>query len=199
MISTQLSEITGRSSNIDEFKLVAESLPKLSLEEGPWLAGGSIRRTLSSLPLDEGDFDIFFKDEDQYNTFKPFFTDGPIKLPKSPNSETYSLHKNDKDYKIQLINTYYFKSATDLLESFDFTICQFATDLNNVLFNPLSLIDITSRRLVVNKIMYPVASMRRVIKYSKQGYYMCEGALQEFLKEVASKPDLITTKAQYID
>ena len=103
---------------------------------------------------------------------------------------------------VQLIKTNYYDSPETLLNTFDFTLCQFAIEVNKtgVLYcGDTALYDVARKRLVVNQIEYPVASLRRMIKYTQQGFYACEGCLTEFLKIVSEQPELITNKPKYLD
>lgn len=165
------------------------------------LCGGAIRRAILKQPLDS-DFDFFFcpfVESDKYSCetskqiINGILTTQGFKL-------KYSNHFNEtwcnKDIKIQLIKKEY-GSIEDILNSFDFTICQFAI-LGDVLYTgPYSLWDLGRKRLVVNKITYPLASMRRVIKYTKQGFYACDGCLATIMESAIDNPDWQDIK--YID
>jgi len=56
------------------------------------------------------------------------------------------------------------------------------------------------RKLAVHKISYPVATMRRLLKYTKQGFTACAGCLQSILKETASSPEAMSQlDIEYVD
>lgn len=78
------------------------------------------------------------------------------------------------------------------MESFDFTICQFALLKDKVYTGDMSLLDLGGKKLVPHKITFPVASMRRAIKYAKKGFYMCAGSAKEFLEKCAAEMDNLT-------
>jgi hypothetical protein len=69
----------------------------------------------------------------------------------------------------------------DLLDSFDFTVCQFAYDGSNVFSTPEAIISVTRNHLGVHNISkeFAVDSLRRAFKYSKKGYYPCNGTIQK--------------------
>src|SRR4051812_7159086 len=46
----------------EQLKRLAEYLPELCLWEGPWLAGGTVRRMLMGERVDVADLDFFFSD-----------------------------------------------------------------------------------------------------------------------------------------
>lgn len=166
-----------------------------SIEVGPWIAGGAIRRTLDERPLDS-DIDVFFKNKEQMD-----FTITHLKhegFKESKKTEHHVELVKDK-LKIQCINFMYYDKVEDLLDSFDFTICQFATDGKHLYTTPMALWDLARKRLVINKITFGVATLRRLIKYQKQGYYACSGALTQLLEAIADDPRLIQSDVKYVD
>jgi hypothetical protein len=170
-------------------------LPLLKLNDYGILCGGAIRRTIMKQPLDS-DFDFFFL-ENEYE--------------KNVHEASNLLHKNSfkkthenrfaqtwvKDgLKVQLITKSY-KDIESILDSFDFTICQFALHMGILHCGEYSLWDLGRRRLSPHKITYPLASMRRVIKYTKQGLYACEGCIQTIMQTALDNPNW--TEIKYID
>lgn len=181
-----------------------------------WLAGGVIRRLLRGDELDS-DFDFFFDSEQTFNWFLKFIkTNDRIKVLKEYENENNVTLKvtilleelgseNMRFFNttLQFIKVAYYRSAEDVIDSFDYTICQFILlhkdDERVVICNDTSLWDLGRNRLVVNKITYPTASLRRMIKYTNQGFYACNGCLNDILKSVAEKPELLDNKYKYID
>lgn len=41
--------------------------------------------------------------------------------------------------------------------------------------------------------------MRRLIKYTKQGFYACNGTMSTFLEKVIENPSMLETRFQYVD
>lgn len=170
-------------------------------EYGGLLAGGAIRRAILGDNLDS-DFDFFFEDTAGSDKFVVDLT----KEVQGGGAKVSEIYKNDYNIsftisglvmklgngletspitaKIQIITIVQPQSAQELLDSFDFTICQFATDFTNLYCGDTALFDAGRRRLVVNKITYPVASLRRMFKYADQGFYACSGCLKTFLMSV---------------
>lgn len=170
------------------------------LEKGPWLCGGAVRRFLSNTE-DEGDYDIFFKDAASFNLLKEKFKGHIV------NENKFNVAIEREGYKIQLVQ---FpkpenNSMFDVLDSFDFSLCMVGTDGNNIFYSiepeteHNSLNNILDKRIVVNKITYGNSSMRRIFKYIKQGYFMCDGSISTFLNKIAETPDIINEEIKYID
>lgn len=185
----------------DEIQLekVLAALPKVS-KNGPWICGGAIRRTINKENLDS-DFDFFFNSELQAIEFVINIKVSPlIKVISEKENEfnvSLQLEILDKKIEVQVIKMSYYKSIEDCLDSFDFTICQFGYDGENLVCGDTALYDLGRKRLMLNKLTYPVASFRRVLKYTKQGYYACSGFMQEFLKAVT--PQSLNEPVKYLD
>lgn len=194
-------------NNIDDLKIfkVLDALPAF-LEGEMWLAGGALRRTLIGQPLDS-DFDFFFKNKDARLIWENALLDmGAKKISHNDHQKTFILDlaldeetEELETVKIQLITIDYYNFVQDLLDSFDFTITQFAYDGKYLYCGEYSLWDLARRRLAVHKITYGVASMRRLIKYTNQGFTACQGCLTQFLETVAEKPEVIRSDIQYVD
>jgi hypothetical protein len=86
-----------------------------------------------------------------------------------------------------------------VIDSFDFTICQFAFDGASIYMGDWSLYDLARKRLVPHRVTYGVSTIRRIIKYCNQGYTVCSGGLAQILGEVAKNPAIINAETQYID
>ncbi len=164
---------------------------RIELPGGVWVAGGAIRRTLINAYLDS-DVDFFFRDSHTFEEFVRKLESNPkiSLLIKNEKNSTYLFKYADKaglekEIKIQLIFIQYYPTPEELLDSFDFTICQFATDGKTVWMGKYSLWDLGRRRLAVHKITYPVASVRRMMKYGGQGFTICSGCIKELLLQSA--------------
>ena len=187
-IDTFLSRLSPENRNkvLDVLNFIA-----FSNTQG-WIAGGFLRRILENNKIFESDIDLFFPNQVNYDKFKDYLTSKGFKLTKEndKNSTWLGLTKSELSepiaVEIQLIKVKFFSEITELIDEFDFTNCMLATNLANpqeIVHGSLTLLDIGQKRLVVNKITYPIASLRRLIKYVKQGYYACEGCLQQLLLE----------------
>lgn len=166
-----------------------------------YIAGGAIRRAIMGEKSVGSDIDLFFLDERTFDVFYNVLSLNKDLFELVSNTENNACFKWN-GIPVQLVKKFVKDSngIEDILNEFDFTICQFAVsycDLDTLYAGDMALFDLARRRLVVNKITYPVASLRRMIKYTKQGFYACSGTLKTFLK-VSKDIDLEDTPT-YID
>jgi hypothetical protein len=177
-----------------------EELPDI-IGEGVWIAGGAIRKTILGEALNT-DIDFFFRSREAFEWFKnELVALGATLEGKTDHQETYEYYSPnlDETFKLQLITIDFYENVLELLDSFDFTICQFAYDGVDLYCGKYSLWDLSRKRLAIHKITYAIPSLRRIIKYSKQGFYACSGFLTEFLNEVVNNPETIDEEILYID
>ena len=186
-------------------------LPALT-PEGPWIAGGAVRRTFAGSALNS-DYDFFFRNAKQLHNFsKEIDGIGGIHIGGNDKNTAYTLPavRNDNikiegqpayypQMDIQLINFQYYKSAEEVIDSFDFTITQFAFDGEHFYMSEFALWDLARKKLVINKVTYGAATIRRILKYSGQGFTLCDGAAAELLQQVAEHPEVIEADVRYID
>jgi hypothetical protein len=180
---------------------------------GPWIAGGAVRRTITGEKLDS-DFDFFFANEQQATDFETLLINrGALLQHKNEKNSTYILpaepvpdllHQDGSDVilpeiKIQVIKFRYYNSAEEVIDSFDFTLTQFAYDGKFIYMGDFSLWDVARKRLVPHRITYAVSSLRRLLKYAKQGYTVCAGGLSEILQQTVNDPSIINAETLYID
>lgn len=183
-----------------KFKAVMAALPAVGTD-GPWLCGGALRRLIRGDAL-ESDWDFFFKDKAQFEAF-----DAAIrKIPKhtvvvSEHANTYGVPVKDqgKPVKVQAVRIAYHPTLADVLDSFDFSICQFGYDGTELWCAPFALFDLARSRLAVHKITFATASVRRMLKYQTQGYIVCAGAIKSLLDAVSKDPALIQSEVTYVD
>lgn len=188
-----------RYNNETDFELfkVLEELPPLT--DGVWIAGGAIRRTLIG-DLLTSDFDFFFRDKETLDTYrKSLFDKGAKETRKTDHQETYTITIAEKPRIIQLIKINFYVDIESVLDSFDFTISQFAYDGTNLICGEYSLWDLSRHRLALHKLTYGVATMRRLIKYTNQGFTACAGVMQSILEAVVNNPKVINSEIQYVD
>lgn len=176
-----------------------------NIDNGPWLAGGAVRATLQDQPI-KSDYDIFFANEIQLHKCRDELIHiGAKKIKENDHNETYFFVPDETDpsvkLEIQLIKHKYYNNVYELLDSFDYTICQFATDGKELVCGPYALWDLARKRLAIHRITYPVASMRRMIKYANKGFTVCGGMLTDFIRRIQNDSNdmIISEKFEYID
>ena len=64
------------------------------------------------------------------------------------------------------------KNPMDTIARFDFTISMLATDGNDLYYGNNTLKDLQDRKLVINTIVNPLSTLKRVLKHYKKGYTM---------------------------
>lgn len=170
-----------------------------SLEKGgPWLAGGAIRRTLIGAPL-ESDFDFFFASEMQLMEALSNFDEEAWNIDRRA-EHVITCKPEDRDGPIvQLIKLDYYPTPEIAIDSFDFTICMFAYDGEEIITTAEALWDLGGMRLAPHRLTYATASLRRLIKYTRQGFTACAGCLADMLQQVADAPGIIQRETDYVD
>lgn len=140
-----------------------------------WIAGGAIRDIIAGENFN--DIDVYACNEEAFQIFhenlincKVLFNNNIVK--------TFDFYGQ----KLQLIKRY-FPNPEECLMAFDYTICQFAYDGEFIYFNPESLLHLGRKALVVNNLQkgFEVDSLRRLLKYVKRGYTICNGGLMDLV------------------
>lgn len=174
-----------------------------------WLAGGALRSlfdsdTVSNYSPEVTDIDLFFGSQgfksqvEEY--FKEHFETAWKKVFECPEGKLTTYKNTKTGWKVQLITVNYYPNAEALLESFDFTVTQFATDGEYFWMGESSYDDVTNKRLRWNVITYPSSSLHRMTKYVKKGYHMREEDYQEFVETLWSRsPSVTDQKLVYVD
>ena len=163
------------------FNSVVSRVPKA------YLGGGAIRRVLLKQPLDS-DFDFFFSDESHLKTWEDNLK-GFSKEKETAHHIQYRGFVDNLPVVIQAIKFKYYTSPEKVLDSFDFTITQFCLHEGHLYTTPEALWDAGRKRLVLHKMTYPVATMRRLLKYSKQGFTCCSGCMSAMYRETMDNPE----------
>lgn len=194
---TNFQEFCDRSGcSTDDIMRVYEALGG-----GAWMAGGAIRRTLIGQALDS-DFDFFFKGADALETWEAGLPSG-LKLIRETEHHKHwrgTIAGSDLPIDVQAIRFRFYETAEQVIDSFDYTVTMFVLDDDDMVTTPYALWDLGRRKLAVHKISYPVATMRRLLKYTKQGFTACAGCLQSILKETASSPEAMgQLDIEYVD
>jgi hypothetical protein len=150
---------------------------------GCWIAGGCIRSSI--LNEQWSDIDVFGP-TDMLDEFVKTNLLNAKQVHKSKLMSTYKLEGN----KIQVIYREY-DSMPECLNSFDYTITQFAFDGSHLWCNPDALIHLFERRLVVHRIHpeFAIDSLRRMQKYIKKGFSICDGGITDLVNGIRTLTD----------
>lgn len=175
-------------------------LPQLTLN-GPWIAGGILRQSILN-ERRECDVDCFFQSETQRQQFETeLLANGAYKKYTNEFNSTFILPSKEKvpQLEVQCIFIQYYPTLQAVLDTFDYTICQFGFDGNTLICGPFSLYDLARKRLVLHKLTHGPASLRRALKYASQGYTLCVGAAASLLKATVENPQVIDVEPKYFD
>lgn len=207
VVRINLEEFAARYSDSGQSQILSvlrdQHLPQLS-PQGPWLAGGAIRRVVMGETTIKSDFDLFFRDAAQFEAAHVAMLEMGFRAVRGNESNVVFIREvefNGDKVKliVQLIRIRFYESPEALLDEFDFTICQFAYDGNEMICSAYALWDVSRRRISVHRISFAVASVRRLMKYSKQGFTVCGGAIRELLGQVIQRPETAGGTMLYID
>lgn len=164
-----------------------------------YVAGGAITSVFSGTKIN--DYDVYFKDKESRDAVLEFFNDksnGVTKVCSSVNAATY----NTPLATIQLIlrDEYISKTTEELVNKFDFTVCQagFCFQQDEFYLAPRFLQDLSGKKLVFNlTCMNPLSSLWRTYKYVNRGYSIestevikIAFVIAEHLKDVNNYADL---------
>lgn len=166
----------------------------LQLAPDTFIAGGCVRRMFCGMAQDS-DIDLFFKNETALNLQKEMLESAGFV--ESRGSAKMNEYKRGK-LTVQLIGFTYYESIDAVLDSFDFTICQFGIKDGGIVATQAAVIDAARRRLVAHKVTYPTATVMRLHKYLNQGFQCCSGTVKQILEAVRANPDL-SLEVKYID
>jgi hypothetical protein len=190
--SLGFSKTTSDVSNtIDRIKLLFGL--KFDINEGPWIAGGSVLKMITNQPLETSDIDIFFPNSEKFNDFYKILDNRSVNLTQ----QFYDKDQTPRGYfggnvksayksgnaisfetsfcKIQLIRYKYYPNVLSVLGDFDMSICQFATDGENIVFPTQSLEDVKNRRFHILNLRRDSSFIPRLYKYMLRGYSPAPG------------------------
>jgi hypothetical protein len=170
-----------------------------SMETGPWIAGGAPLKWYQTQSVGSGDIDIWFRNRIQFEqvfytltAYEKYFalvckTENAVTLRFTIPTEDRSTDQPYPDYfDVQLISKKFFSSPEDIIDYFDFTICQVVTDGDQVMIGPRTHYDIKHKILRFNGDVNSTLAVKRFTKYLCRGYRPVDGMVAQMM----SLPDL---------
>lgn len=156
-----------------------------------WIAGGTLRDYFSEKKLNS-DCDIFFPNVDEFIKAKKYFISKGAKIIWESENGMKVTYKGKTFDLIKI----FMPSPSDTISRFDFTISMFATDGKEVYYGNTSLKDLQDKKLVLNTMVNPLSTLKRVLKHYKKGFTMSADEtkkLYEFLNKMPyeEKDDLL--------
>lgn len=167
------------------------------LNQNIYLAGGSLRTVLKCSAEDVNDFDLFFKNLDEVQPlYDRLLKDEWVLTYSCPDGFLYSFKRGK--HKIQLICEIEYADIFTLLNSFDVSACYFGWHERTFYFTREAVRSVFTKNLRVNNVSFPVASLKRLVKYAKKGYSISDAA-EDFCRQVNTKTFDGTDWRRYID
>lgn len=169
--------------------------------KGPWIAGGAILRTFLNQPLNT-DIDLFFSNQGQYDESYKKMKDHALFVVESQFSSTFKIlieHKGvEKEHKIQLVRFIFSEKAIGIINVFDINVCEIAFDGSRIVIPEESLEGIQTKKMKihVDRITYPVHTLKRIMKYVSRGFAIDEKNIQEFADRFVIKPNLTNSQSE---
>lgn len=170
--------ITKLSKN--NFKTSFTLMKDIKLSDRVWLCGGAVRDCI--LGKTPNDWDFFSVEKNSLDRFEEHLKELGFQLiSDTKNVKTYT----NKNLRFQLIHIY-FKTPEDYIENCDFTLCQFVWDGNDIICNSEALVHIYEKKIIINKLQdkYIFDSIRRLQKYIKYGYTICNGGIMALIEAI---------------
>lgn len=162
---------------------------ELDIVNGPWICGGTARRLWQNETWEAHDIDLFFPNADSLNKTALLLWPhrGDQGVHATANATTYTISFNNKNYKVQCICKEYYKTVHDVWQTFDFTVCCFATDAKTVMADHNAVKDINTKTMrYVPGSTRPIDG-RRVTKYGIYGFNPTKYILEELRKDHRNK------------
>ncbi len=140
------------------------------------LAGGSIRTVLECSNEEVSDYDFFFKTfEVAPKLREKLIQDGWENVFSCPEEKLFTYKKGK--HKLQLICEFEYRDIEHLLGEFDLTGCCGGYHDGAIYFTRPFVRAVFSKKLRIQNVTYPVATIKRLIKYEKKGYNVTQAAI----------------------
>lgn len=170
---------------LQNLKIEDDVLEILEKYDTCYLAGGALRGCFGSNE-EIIDYDLFFKD-----TLTPSYVQlhleskGYEVIFNCPEGRLTTLKKDD--VKIQLIKELQYANPRELISTFDIRACCIA--LHDGLIHTFEKTpeDCKKKEIHFNRIDFPVATFKRIMKYVDKGYTLDNDVIQEYVQNVYDK------------
>lgn len=162
-----------------------------------FLAGGAIRTVLECSNEEVSDFDFFFKTFEVVGELREKLIQDGWEITFSCPEEKLFTYKKGK-HKLQLICEFEYRDMVHLLGEFDMTGCCGGYHDGAIYFTRPFVRAVFSKKLRIQNVTYPVATIKRLIKYEKKGYNVTQAAI-DLVNQIEGKAFDDGSKRVYID
>ena len=163
------------------------------------LAGGALRVLVDPCNEEICDYDLFVTDQSVLGKLLSDIQEmGYNKVFECPKRELFTFVK-EGEYKIQVINKRPYWDCEDIISSFDITASCAAWDGENFYKHERFVFDVLNKRINLNAVEYPNATMKRIVKYALKGYTLTSEANDFFISRVNSMELTEENRVMYID
>jgi len=138
-----------------------------------FIAGGRVRQEIGNSILgrekniSSDDVDIYcYREEDRKRLVETFIDKGYEMSFMNSNCVNFT-----KPMKVQIITSFYGDIST-VIDEFDFTICRVGMDEEYFYMDKDFEENLKNNLLVIKTVQCPIGAIRRIIKYTKKGFFM---------------------------
>lgn len=135
--------------------------------EGCWLAGGAALALYTGDTHSIKDWDLFFKSWDHWQFAKETFKNmGFAYKTESEWSHTFEL----SGVEVQLVTRHFYDKVDDIFSKFDFTVCCFALDGNDLCYTAEAKKDVMNKELNFIYTENLPTCIKRIARYGAKGF-----------------------------
>lgn len=148
------------------------------------VAGGAALSWYQDRAVGDKDIDIWFNNQSSFDRMSKYLEAHSARCRityNTENAQTWSVdvNTNSPRYKIQLIKNNFWKDPKDIIQEFDFTVCQIATDGFTWYHSDNFCQDLKDRKLRTTKIR-PLIT-KRLLKYWIYGFQPDDQLIQQMI------------------
>lgn len=163
------------------------------------LAGGALRVLVNPSEEEICDYDLFVTDQSVLEKLlKDLEALGYKKVFECPKRELFTYVKED-EFKVQVINKRPYSDCDNMISSFDITACCAAWDGENFYKHERFVFDVLNKRINLNAVEYPNATLKRIVKYALKGYQLTSSATDFYVNTLNQMELTSENRVMYVD
>lgn len=148
-----------------------------------WIAGGVLRDYFTNKPL-KSDCDIFFPNATEFDKAKNYLLSKGAKVIWESENGMKVVYKGNTFDLVKIFTP----NPLATIGRFDFTISMLATDGKELYYGNNTLKDLKDRKLVINTIVNPLSTLKRVLKHYKKGFTMSAEETKKLYESLNGMP-----------